>query len=109
MARSIAAGRVVEIPYDPTIAEGLAGQIDEAGLEIGRHSLDDIIEVTEEQIGTAIAWLWREHSARVEGAGAAGTAAVLHRIAASLPTPAAVIVSGGNIDASRFEQLVSGS
>jgi threonine dehydratase len=108
MARSMAAGRVVEIDDEPTIAEGLAGQIDEAGLEIGQNSLDEIDVVSEEQIGDAIAWLWRHHSARVEGAGAVATAAVLHRLVQSLPTPAAIIVSGGNIDAERFEQLVAG-
>jgi threonine dehydratase len=108
MARSMAAGHVVEIDDEPTIAEGLAGQIDEAGLEIGQNSLDEIDVVSEEQIGDAIAWLWRHHSARVEGAGAVATAAVLHRLVQSLPTPAAIIVSGGNIDAERFERLVEG-
>jgi threonine dehydratase len=105
MALSMAAGRVVDIDDEPTIAEGLAGPIDEAGLEIGRHSLDEMVTVTEEQIGKTIGWLWREHSARAEGAGAVATAAVLHRAIRSLPTPAAVIVSGGNIDAARFEAL----
>jgi threonine dehydratase len=109
MARSMAAGRVVEIDDEPTIAEGLAGQIDEAGLEIGRHALDEIVTVTEEQIGHTIGWLWREHGARAEGAGAAATAAVLHRVVRSLPTPAAIIVSGGNIDAEKFEALVAES
>jgi len=107
MARSIAAGRVVEIEDEPTIAEGLAGQIDEAGLEIGQRSLDEIVTVSEEQIGVTIEWLWRNHGARVEGAGAVATASVLHRVVSSLPTPAAIIVSGGNIDAERFEQLVA--
>jgi threonine dehydratase len=107
MARSMAAGRVVEIEDEPTIAEGLAGQIDEAGLEIGLRSLDEIVTVSEEQIGGTIEWLWRNHGARVEGAGAVATASVLHRVVASLPTPAAIIVSGGNIDAEKFEQLVA--
>ena len=107
MARSIAAGRVVEIEDEPTIAEGLAGQIDEAGLEIGLRSLDEIVTVSEEQIGGTIEWLWRNHGARVEGAGAVATASVLHRLVASLPTPAAIIVSGGNIDAEKFERLVA--
>jgi threonine dehydratase len=106
MARSMAAGRVVEIEDEPTIAEGLAGQIDEAGLEIGQNSLDEIVIVSEEQIGNAIGWLWSHQGARVEGAGAVATAAVLHRLVHSLPTPAAIIVSGGNIDAARFESLV---
>jgi threonine dehydratase len=108
MARSMAAGRVVAIEDEPTLADGLAGQITENSLEIGRHALDEIVTVTEDQIGAAIAWLWRQHGARVEGAGAASTAAVLHRVILSLPTPAAVVVSGGNIDAERFEQLVAG-
>jgi threonine dehydratase len=108
MARSMAAGRVVDIEDEPTIAEGLAGQIDEAGLAIGRHSLDEIVTVSEEQIGKTIAWLWHEHSARVEGAGAVATTAVLHRAVHSLPTPAAIIVSGGNIDAAKFEALMQG-
>ena len=107
MARSMAAGHVVEIEDEPTIAEGLAGQIDEAGLEIGRHSLDEIVTVSEQQIGDTIAWLWRAHSARVEGAGAVATAAVLHRALESVPTPAAIIVSGGNIDATKFEALLA--
>jgi threonine dehydratase len=106
MARSMSAGRVVEIDDDPTIAEGLAGQIDEAGLEIGLRSLDGIVTLSEESIAETIAWLWRNHGARAEGAGAVGTAAVLHRAIIPLPTPAAIIVSGGNIDATRFERLV---
>jgi len=106
MARSMAAGRVVDIEDEGTLADGLAGQIDEAGLEIGRHALDEIATVTEEQIAATIAWLWHQHGARVEGAGAAATAAVLHRAVAPLPTPAAIIVSGGNIDATKFEQIV---
>jgi len=109
MARSIAAGRVVEIEDEPTIAEGLAGQIDEAGLEIGQRSLDEIVTVSEEQIGVTIEWLWRNHGARVEGAGAVATASVLSRVVSSLPTPAAIIVSGGNIDAAKFEELVERS
>jgi threonine dehydratase len=107
MARSLAAGRVVPIEDLPTLADGLAGQITDNALEIGRHALDEIVTVTEAQIGAAVAWLWRQHGARVEGAGAVGTAALVHKEITSLPTPAAVIVSGGNIDARRFEQLLA--
>jgi threonine dehydratase len=106
MARSVAAGRVVEIDNVATLADGLAGQIDEEALDIGTHGLDEIVTLTEEEIGEAIAWLWRAHGARVEGAGAVAAGAVLHDKLASLPTPAAVIVSGGNIDTARFEELL---
>src|ERR1700759_1905575 len=42
MSKSLAAGRVVEIENVATIAEGLAGQIDDEGLDIGTHGLDGI-------------------------------------------------------------------
>ena len=106
MSRSVAAGRLVEIENAPTLADGLAGQIDEEALDIGQHALDEIVTVTEEEIGREIAWLAREHDARVEGAGAVGTAAVLFRKLHTLETPAVVVVSGGNIDRERFEELV---
>ena len=107
MARSLAAGRVVEVPYLPTLADGLAGQIEESALAVGRAALDEIVTVEEAEIAAAIAWLAREHEARVEGSGAVAVATVLRRRAAALPTPAAVIVSGGNIDPERFAQVVA--
>lgn len=106
MARSVAAGRVVEIENQSTLADGLAGQIDEEALDIGLHGLDEIVTLSEAEIGETIAWLWRTHGARVEGAGAVAAGAVLHRKVSALPTPAAVIVSGGNIDSAKFDLLV---
>lgn len=106
MSLSLAAGRVVEIEHRPTIADGLAGQIDADALDIGRHALDDIVTVGEDEIERAIAWLHREIGARIEGAGACGVAALLgSRIRPE--TPCAVVVSGGNIDEGRWRQIVS--
>ena len=79
MSRSLAAGRLVEIENVPTLADGLAGQIDDEAFDIGQHALDDIVTLTEEEIAKAIAWLWREHSQRVEGAGACAAGAVWMR------------------------------
>jgi threonine dehydratase len=107
MSKSLAAGRVVEIENVPTLADGLAGQIDDDALEIGQHGIDDIVTLTEQEIGQTIAWLWSAHEQRVEGAGACATAAVWLRKAVPVQTPAAIVVSGGNIDAGIFEQLIS--
>ena len=105
VTRSLAASSVVEIESLPTLADGLAGQIDEFALDIAQHGLDEIITVTEEEIGRAIVWLDANEHVRAEGAAACATAAVLFRKLTSLPTPAVLIVSGGNIDAERFEAL----
>jgi threonine dehydratase len=108
MSLSLAEGRVVEIDNLPTIADGLAGQIDDEGFEIGQHALDGIVTLTETEVARTIAWLWREHGERAEGAGACGVGAVWLRKLERIATPAAVIVSGGNIDDVKFEKLVDG-
>ena len=108
MARSLAAGRIVDIGHEPTLAEGLAGAIDDAGLAIGRAALDGIAVVTEDAIAAAIGWLWREERLTVEGSGAAGVAAILGGTLGLTAGPVAVVISGGNIDASRHAALVEG-
>ena len=98
MALSLGAARVVEIPSVPTLADGLAGQIDEEALDIGRHGLDDIAVLTEEEIAESIGWLARAEKAVVEGSGAVGVGALLHGKVRELRGPVVVVVSGGNID-----------
>jgi threonine dehydratase len=109
MARSVAAGRVVEIPVVPTLADGLAGQIDDEALDIGMNGLDEIVTLSEDEIAQTIAWLARTHDVKAEGAGAVGVGAVWLRKLPKLTTPAAVVVSGGNIDDSRLSELLRSS
>jgi len=107
MSLSLAAGRVVEIDNLPTLAEGLAGQIDDYALDIGQHAIDDIVTLSEADIARSIEWLWMEHRQRAEGAGACAVGAVALRKIARIATPAAVVVSGGNIDPAKFDRIVS--
>jgi threonine dehydratase len=105
MSKSLNARRVVEIESVATLADGLAGQIDEDALDIGLHGLDDIVALPEDDIARAIAWFATEHGARVEGAGACGVAAILSgRLKPE--TPCAVVVSGGNIDEGSWRDIV---
>jgi threonine dehydratase len=108
MSRSLAAGRVVEIESVPTLADGLAGQIDEDAYDLGLHGLDGIVTVSEQEIAYAIAWLAQHHAEKVEGAGACGVAAIL---AGRLrpETPCAVVVSGANIDDARWSGIARSS
>jgi threonine dehydratase len=109
MSRSLAAGRIVEIENEPTLADGLAGQIDDEAFDIGRSTLDDIVTLTEREIAESIGFLWKEHGQRVEGAGACAAGAMWKRKLAALPTPAAIVVSGGNIDDSKLEAILASS
>jgi threonine dehydratase len=106
MAASLAAGRRVDVAVPPTLADGLAGQIDDTGYAIGRFALDTMITVTEREIADAIAWLAREHDTRVEGSGAVTVAALLHGHLSSLEGTVAAVISGGNIDDARWRAIL---
>ena len=108
MAASLAAGRRVDVPVPPTLADGLAGQIDDVGFAIGRVAIDEMITVTEGEIAEAIGWLAREHDMRVEGSGAVAVAALLHARIPSLDGLVAAVLSGGNIDEERWRSLIGG-
>lgn len=107
MTRSVAAGHVVEIPSVPTLADGLAGQIDDDALHIGQWCADDMVLVTEDEIASAIGWLHRTEGLTVEGAGAVAVAALLHEKVPALEGPVVAVVSGRNIDASRHAAIVA--
>jgi threonine dehydratase len=106
MARSLDAGRVVPIPSVPTLADGLAGGIDELALDVGRHALDAIVLVTEEEIEHAIAWLAMHEGVVAEGAAAVSVAAILAGKLPSIPTPAVMVITGGNIDPRVHERIL---
>lgn len=108
MARSLSASSLVSIPSVPTLADGLAGDIDDLAFDIGRHTLDDIVTVDESSIANAIAVLARDEALTVEGAGAVGVAALLEGHAPEWPGPVAIVVSGGNIDRDRLDAIVAG-
>jgi threonine dehydratase len=106
MALSLAAARVVHVDVIPTLADGLAGQVDDIGFAIGRVAIDAMITVRETEIAEAMRWLAREHDLRVEGAGAVATAALLHGLVPDLSGPAVAVVSGGNVDDVRWRTIV---
>jgi threonine dehydratase len=107
MARSLEAGRIVPIPVAPTLADGLAGAIEETGFETGRRVLDEMITVTEDEIAGAIAWLWREERLVVEGSGAVGVAALRSGYRPPVEGDIAVVLTGGNIDRDRWDDIVA--
>ncbi|MES2495529.1 MAG: threonine ammonia-lyase [Pseudomonadota bacterium] len=93
-------------PDGLTIAEGIA--VKSAGRitrEIVRDLVDDILLVDEEAIERAIALLLSVEKTVVEGAGAAGLAAILQHSHRFTGQRVATILSGGNIDLSVIASL----
>ncbi len=61
----------------PTIAEGLEGGVSANTFELANRVMDGIVEVGEATLARAVAELYWRHGMTVEGAGAAGVAALL--------------------------------
>lgn len=78
MTTAIAAGKVEIVEVEDTIADGLAGNLEEGTITVelvSRH-VAEVVQVMEEDIESAIRWLVRHHGVVAEGAGAAPVAAL---------------------------------
>jgi threonine dehydratase len=97
---ALEAGHVVEVEVRPTLADGLAGNMDPESItfEMVRRFVDRMVLAPEAAIAAAIRVLFEEERVVAEGAGATAVAALL----GGLPVAGrkvAVVVSGSNIDA----------
>jgi threonine dehydratase len=93
--------RIVGVVCQPgfTIADGIAvKQRGQLTSEILDRTLDDVVEVSDEEITEALVLCLERTKLLVEGAGAVGLAALLAGRAGGSGS-AAVVLSGGNIDA----------
>jgi threonine dehydratase len=107
-AASLAAGRIVRIDVNASLADGLTGNLepDAATYEIVRRVVDRVVAVDEDEIASAIRELATEEHVIVEGAGAVATAAVLARRVVLPGETGVVLVTGGNIDVARLAELI---
>lgn len=103
MPAALAAGQVVEIEGDRTIADALHGNIEPGSVTVDVLRGTEVVEVTEEEIENAMRFLAREHGLVTEGAGAAATAAIL---AGKAPRGSVAIVSGRNVTAETFSSVL---
>jgi threonine dehydratase len=93
--------RIVGVTCRPglTIADGISVKHrGELATSILERTLDDLVEVSDEEISDALVLCLERKKLLVEGAGAAGLAALLAGRAGG-SGPVAVVLSGGNIDA----------
>ena len=105
LAPALAAGKPVPVqrPSD-TLADGLTPPfVGARPLEIAKEAVDEIVAVTEDEIREAMGLLATRAKLYAEGGGAAATAAlVAGKVRAPAGATVVAIVSGGNVDLSRF-------
>ena len=102
----LAAGRIVEVDVQPTLADGLAGNLDPDTMTFAIVSrlVRRIALVSESDLATAIRGVVVLERLVAEGAGAAGVAAAL---AGQLEGRSiAIVLSGGNIDGDTLKGLL---
>ena len=99
--RSLREGHPVEVDFLPTIADGIAVKRPGAvTLPIIKEFVDEVVEVTEEEITKGIYHCVQNVHLVTEGAGAAGVAALLgKKIELDKDDTVCAVLAGGNIDA----------
>lgn len=107
--QSVEAGERVGIEVPRTIADGLQGNIPgELTFPIVQGLVDGIVTVSDAQIVEAMVFLHDRMKLVVEPSGAVGVAALLGGAVKAAPNQrVGVLISGGNVGAARFADLIS--
>jgi threonine dehydratase len=109
MYASLQAGQIVEAPDDPTLADGLAGNLEPGSITfpLTQQLVDELILVSEEQIGRAMAYLFHEHHLVVEGSAAVVVAALLEGLVSEIAArPVVALICGRNVASETFLRAI---
>jgi len=109
MRKSLDAGYPVRLESMKTIADGLAAPMaGERTFAIVQKYVDDVVLVEEEEIMTAMRELLFSAKLLAEPAGAAATAAIMAGKLKLDGRRVVAVLSGGNVDAQRVEEVLRG-
>ena len=90
-----------------TIADGIAVRdVSDKMLNLILNFVDEIVEVSDTEIANAILFLLEKDKLVVEGAGAVGVAAIMHKKINISQKEVVIPVSGGNIDVTMLSQII---
>jgi threonine dehydratase len=109
-ADSIAAGRVIAAPVSTQLADGLACRMaDEAALSLLIPHLDHIVQVSDDEVASAMRHLYADTHNVAEGAGAASFAAAMQERLQIAGQVVGTTLCGGNVDSDLFAKVLAGS
>jgi threonine dehydratase len=107
-ARSFALGRPVSHDVSTRIADGMACRTPDAdALDMIRAGVERIVEVTDDEIERAMRILFTDTHNVVEGAGAAGLAALLQERETVRILTAGIVLTGANVDPQPFARILT--
>ncbi len=107
MAKSVAAGAIVEMPSLPTLSDGTAGGIEAGSLTfpICQRLVDDWVTVSEEEIAAAMRHCLTVEHTLVEGAAGVAVAA-FWRQAPQCHGVAAIVLCGANVSGETLRRVL---
>jgi threonine dehydratase len=109
MATSFETGTLTETATAQTFADGMACRVpDPEALETIRHGAARIVRVSDAEVAAAMRAIYSDTHNVAEGAGAASYAALLQERELQAGQRVAVILTGGNVDASVFASVLRG-
>ena len=105
---SLASGEPTTVDSQPTIADGIAvKRPGELTLPIIRELVDEVVEVTEDEIARGVFHCAQNNRLVVEGAGAAGIAAIIAgKVKLADGEKAVTVLCGGNIDGNLLARVI---
>lgn len=108
VGKSLKEGKPVAVEGAPTIADGIAvKRPGEITLPLIEEYVDEVVEVSEEEIARGIFHCVQNNRLVVEGAGAAGVAALLaKKVKAKPDDTVCTVLCGGNIDGNLLARVL---
>ncbi len=108
--QSFKSGQIVHIPTPVTIADGAQTQhLGQTTFAIIRRDVDDVFTVTDDELRNAMAFCAARMKIIIEPTGALALACVRNMSAWLKGQRIGVIISGGNVDMTRFAALIGAS
>lgn len=107
MAKSVAAGRLLDLPSEPTLSDGTAGGIeaDSITFDLCRDLVDEFVLVSEADIASAMRDYMAAEGEPIEGAAGVAIAALLARKDAVAGRKVVVIICGSNVSQATLDSI----
>ena len=105
--QSLQTGRIVHIDVPRTIADGLQTQAPaQLTFDIVREHAKGIVTVSDDELREGMRFAFERMKIVIEPSGAASLTAVMNGKIPHGGKPVGIVISGGNVDAARFAELI---
>jgi threonine dehydratase len=108
MYESVRKGKVLDLPSEPTLADGTAGGVDPETITFAvcRDLVDEFVLATEDEIMEAMRWMIDKHSMLIEGAAALSIAAFRKREKDYQDGDVVLVLSGRRVSRETLERVI---